>query len=255
MNTTNVIVEKENSVAILYLNRINSANALSSEFRKEILQVLALLEKNDVVKVVIITGKSKFFCAGFDLNEFLSVDSISAPDLIKSADDLFDKLIFYKKPIIAAINGPALAGGMDLAAVCDIRIASEEAIFGGPEIKFIPALYWPYDRILGAGRARELILTGKIIPAKEALEIGLINKITAPETLIDEAKKMAKMIAEAPLSVLQLEKKVIAEVQGKNLADIVNIENDVFHEMILKEKNLHELKKSLQEYRKRLKKI
>ena len=253
MNSKNVIVVKEDSIAVLELNRTDSANALSTEFRKEMMRELEALEKDDSIKVVIITGNGKFFCAGFDLNEFLSVDSANAPDLVKSADELFGKITFYKKPTIAAINGPALAGGMDLATVCDIRIASEKAIFGGPEIKFVPALYGPYSRIMGEGRARELVLTGKIITAKEALEIGLINKITTPETLIDEAKKMAKMIAEAPLYVLQLEKKVIEEVQGKNLTDSVNIENKVFHEILLDEKELQDFKNNLKEYIKKSK--
>jgi len=105
---------------------------------------------------------------------------------------------------------------------------------------------------MGEGRARELVLTGKIITAKEALEIGLINKITTPETLIDEAKKMAKMIAEAPLYVLQVEKKVIQEVQGKNLTDSVDMENKVFHEIMLDEKKLQEFKDNLKEYIKKL---
>jgi enoyl-CoA hydratase len=235
MNTKKVIVAKEDSIAVLQLNRVENANALSTEFRKEIIKELNILEKDDAIKVVIITGTGKFFCAGFDLDEFLSVDSATTPDLIKSADELFGEITFYKKPIIAAINGPALAGGMDLAAVCDIRIASEKAIFGGPEIKFVPALYGTYSRIMGEGRARELVLTGKIITAREALEIGLINKITAPETPLDEAKKMAKMIAEAPLHVLQVEKRVIQEVQGKNLTDSVDLENKVFHDIMLKE--------------------
>lgn len=253
MNSKNVIVVKEDSIAVLQLNRTDRANALSTEFRKEMMRELEALEKDDSIKVVIITGNGNFFCAGFDLNEFLSVDSANAPDLVKSSDELFGKITFYKKPTIAAINGPALAGGMDLATVCDIRIASEKAIFGGPEIKFLPALYGPYSRIMGEGRARELVLTGKIITAKEALEIGLINKITIPETLIDEAKRMAKMIAEAPLDVLQLEKRVIQEVQGKNLTDSVNIENKVFHEIILDEKKLQEFKNNLKEYIKKLK--
>lgn len=253
MNAKNVIIIKEDSIAILQLNRIDSANALSTQFRKEIIEELEILGKDDTIKVVIVTGKDKFFCAGFDLNEFLAVDVANAPDLIKSADDLFGTINFYSKPIIAAVNGPALAGGMDLAAVCDIRIASDKAIFGGPEIKFLPALYGTYSRIMGEGRARELVLTGKIITSKEALEIRLINKITTPETLLDEAKKMAMMIAEAPLSVLQAEKRVIQEVQGKNLIDSVDMENKVFHEIMLDEKKLQEFKNNLKEYIKKLK--
>jgi len=254
MNAKNVIVAKEDSIAVLQLNRINSANALSTEFRKEIIKELDILENDETIKVIIITGNSNIFCAGFDLNEFLSVDTKNAPDLIKSADELFGKINFYKKPTIAAINGPALAGGMDLATVCDIRIASEKAIFGGPEIKFVPALYGPYARIMGEGRARELVLTGKIITAKDALEIGFINKITTPETLIDETKKMAKMIAEAPLYVLQVEKRVIEEVQGKNLTASVNIENKVFHEILLDEKKLQSFQNNLREYIKKTRK-
>ena len=254
MNTKNVIVAKEDSIAILQLNRIKSANALSTAFRKEIINELEILEKDDTIKVVIITGNGNTFCAGFDLDEFLSVDSANAPDLIKTADDLFGTINFYNKPIIAAVNGPALAGGMDLAAVCDIRIASDKAVFGGPEIKFLPALYGTYSRIMGEGRARELVLTGKIITSKEALEIRLINKITTPETLLDEAKKMAKMIAEAPLYVLQVEKRVIREVQGKNLAERINIENKVFHDVLHDEKKLKEFKENLNLYLRTIKK-
>lgn len=254
MNSKTVLIEKEDSIAILQLNRIKSANALSTALRKEIINELEILEKDDAIKVVIITGNGNSFCAGFDLEEFLSVDSVNAPDLIKSADDLFGTINFYSKPIIAAVNGPALAGGMDLAAVCDIRLASDKAIFGGPEIKFLPALYGTYSHIMGEGRARELVLTGKIIMAKEALEIGLINKITSRETLIDEAKKMAKMIAEAPLYVLQVEKRVIQEVQGKNMTERIDIENKVFHDVLLDKKRLHEFKDNLNFYLKKIKK-
>ncbi|OLS16144.1 MAG: enoyl-CoA hydratase/carnithine racemase [Promethearchaeota archaeon CR_4] len=238
----------------MQLNRIPSANALSTAFRKEILKELETLEDDETIKVVIITGASNYFSAGFDLNEFASVDSTNVADLIKSADELVCKLSFYKKPTIAAINGPALAGGMDLAIICDIRIASESAIFSGPEIKFIPALYGPYARILGEGMARELILTGKLITAKEALEMGLINKITSPEMLHVEAKKMAQMIAEAPLSVLQTEKKVMQAVQGKFVADSIDFENEIFHEILLDKTHRQEFKNNVKAYLQKIKK-
>jgi enoyl-CoA hydratase/carnithine racemase len=140
----------------------------------------------------------------------------------------------FPKPVIAAVNGPAMGGGFDLALLCDMRIASSDASFGHPEIKFgAPPLFTPLRWIVGDGVARDLCLTGRPIDAGEALRIGLVSRVVAPGALIDEAQGAARQIAEAPQRALQVTKRYLSGNQGLGFEDSFRIEHDDVFDVLL----------------------
>ena len=205
-------VEKEGPVAVVTLNRPEKRNALSIALRYEMDACLKELEEDDEISVVIITGSGPAFCAGFDLSEMRFDEPEHARRFAESSNVYHQRLMHFKKPLIAAINGPALAGGLDLAVLCDIRIASEGASFAHPEIKFGSAvLFTALSDIIGGGLARELCFTGRKIDATQALRIGLVNQVVPTEKLLEEAKRMAQTIAEAPRSGLEATKAMIIQ--------------------------------------------
>lgn len=205
-----LLVEKEGSVAVVTLNRPEKRNALSIALRYEMDICLKELGEDDEISVVIITGSGPAFCAGFDLTEMRFEDPEHVKRFNESSNVYHARLMNFKKPIIAAINGPALGGGLDLAVLCDIRIASEGASFAHPEIKFgSPVLFTALRDIIGGGLARELCLTGRRIDAAEALRIGLVNQVVPGERLLEEVKEVARTIAEAPRSGLEATKAMI----------------------------------------------
>jgi enoyl-CoA hydratase/carnithine racemase len=207
-----LLVERKDKVALVTLNRPEKRNALSIALRNEIDQCLAELETDDEVSVVVIAAEGPAFCAGFDTSEF----SIREPEHMKAVEDSSNRyhlrLANFTKPLIAAVNGPAMGGGMDLAVLCDVRIAAENAAFAHPEIKFgAPSLYGPLKDIIGGGLARDLCLTGRRIDAQEALRIGLVSQVVPPGELLDAALSVARTIAEAPLGTLKVIKAFIKQ--------------------------------------------
>lgn len=204
--------ERRDKLAIVTLNRAEKRNALSTALRNEIDACLGELEGDDSVSVAVITGAGPVFCAGFDRNEFFQREPEQLKAFIESTDRFHLRLINFPKPLVAAVNGPAMGGGLDLASLCDVRVAAQSAVFAHPEIKFgAPTLYGPLAEIIGGGLARDLCLTGRSIDAREALRIGLVSAIVAPERLLDEAIAMANTIAEAPLPALRQVKRMIIE--------------------------------------------
>jgi enoyl-CoA hydratase len=196
-------VEREDKLATITLNRPQKRNALNTALRDEIRAALEELESDDAVSVAIITGAGPVFCAGFDTSEFTTT-SPAEVFAGESSRRYHHRLQHFARPLIAAINGPAMGGGFDIATLCDIRIAAEGAAFGHPEIKFGAAtLYGPLAAIIGGGMARDLCLSGRRIDAQEALRIGLVSKVVAADQLLAEAKAAALVIAEAPLATLR----------------------------------------------------
>jgi len=182
-------VKERDGVSIITLNRPNKRNALSTALRQEIVTALEGMEKDDDIKAVVLTGAGPGFCAGFDLSEFQTGDM---NDIFAQANIYHYKVYNFKKPIVAAVNGPALAGGMDLAIMCDFRIAVESAIFGQPQVKMgVPAAYDLVRTVLPEGVAREICLTGRRMLSDEALRLGLVNKIVPGDQLIEDATAMA----------------------------------------------------------------
>jgi enoyl-CoA hydratase len=207
-----LLTERRDKVALVTLNRADKRNALSIALRDEIDQCLQELETDDAVSAVVITGAGPVFCAGFDRNEFFVREPAHLEALMESTDRFHLRLINFPKPIVAAINGSAMGGGLDLAVLCDVRVAAENATFAHPEIKFgAPTLYGPLAETIGGGLARDLCLTGRRIDAQEALRIGLVSGVVPLDRLLDEAMAVATAITEAPLVALKTVKGMIID--------------------------------------------
>ncbi len=187
---------KTDGVALLTLNRPDKRNALSRPLRDEIVRSLDELEKSDVVRAVILTGAGPAFCAGFDRSEF---EGGQMAQVFADAAAYHRRVYTFAKPLIAAVNGPALGGGCDLAAMCDVRIAATTAVFGQPQIRFgAGAAYDLMRSVLGSGAAREMCLTGRRYDAREALSLGLVSRVVESHELLDAARTLAGEIAALP---------------------------------------------------------
>ena len=157
---------------------------------------LTILEKSDAVRAVVLTGAAPAFCAGFDRGE-LAGEGMA--EVFADAVEYHRRVYIFAKPLIGAVNGPALGGGCDLAAMCDIRLAATTAIFGQPQVRFgAPALYELMRAVIGTGPAREMCLTGRRYDAREALAIGLVNRVVEPGELLESATAVAREIATLP---------------------------------------------------------
>jgi enoyl-CoA hydratase len=190
-------LEQSEGVALLTLNRPEKRNALSRALRQEIVQRLDGIEKDEVVRAVVLGGAGPAFCAGFDRSEFAGGDEMG--EVFAESLEYHRRVYTFGKPLIAAVNGPALGGGCDLAAMCDFRLASRSAAFGQPQVRFgAPAAYELMRAVLGAGVAREMCLTGRRYDAQEALAIGLVNRVVEPEELTQVALGLGREIATLP---------------------------------------------------------
>ena len=207
MELKNIILEKEGHLAIVTINRPKALNALNSETLKDLNVVLDDLQNDSNIYSVILTGSGeKAFVAGADISEMKDLSEEEGREFGLLGNKVFRRLENLGKPVIAAISGFALGGGCELAMACDIRIASEKAKFAQPEagLGITPGFGGTQrlPRLVGEGKAKELIYTCAIIKADEALRIGLVNKVVPLETLMDEAKAMANAImVNAPIAV------------------------------------------------------
>lgn len=202
-----ILYEVNNNIGIIKLNRPDSLNAWHKGMNDELKEAVILIDKDPSVRVVIITGAGdRSFCSGIDLKKIKAGESfITGPEIRDYYDGirkLREVFTLYEKlsvPVIAAINGYCLGGGLELALACDIRLAAETAVFALPEVQLgiIPDLggCQRLPRAVGIGKAKELIFTGQRIDAKEALKIGLIQKICLKDKVMDEAVQMARLIA------------------------------------------------------------
>ena len=193
----------EDGVAHLTLHRPERKNALSIALRDEISDALAAFAANPEVKVVVLKGSGDTFCAGFDLKEFEKAsDPEFARRLWASSDRYHRACLEFPLPLVAAVNGPAIAGGFDLAVMCDLRIAVPEAYFSHPEIAFGDVIYSPLHDLVGAAVARDLCLTGRRVDAQEAQELRLVSRVVPRSELDGEVARWTAMIARAPREVL-----------------------------------------------------
>jgi enoyl-CoA hydratase/carnithine racemase len=204
-----IIVEEAESTATVTLNRQEKRNALSEGLRKELTDTLSRLAGDDNVKAVLLTGRGTVFSAGFDTSEFMGLSSEKMQTLFNASLQYHINVMTFPKPLIAAVNGPALAGGLDLALMCDFRISSDTAFFQHPEIKFgATPLYCLLKPVVGDGLARELSLTGRRIGADEALRIGLVNRVVPVDEVLGEAQLYASQVCESNLETLMAVKKM-----------------------------------------------
>ena len=202
----NILVEKKDAAIVLTINREKAMNALNRETVAEIQNFISSHWSDNSFSVLIITGAGKAFVAGADITELKELDVEGGTDLSSRGNYLFKSIQNFPKPVIAAVNGFALGGGCELAMACDIRIASEKAKFGQPEVNLglIPGYGGTQRlaRLVGRGKAMQLTLTGDMIKADEAHRIGLVDEICAPDELMDKALAMAQTIAsKSPLAI------------------------------------------------------
>ncbi len=227
-----IIIRQEGAVAILTINEPKTLNALNRNILRELDKAFDVLAGDDSVRAVILTGTERSFVAGADIQEMADMDYERGKAFGEFGAALFLKIETFAKPVIAAVNGFALGGGCELAMACDIRIASEKARFGQPEVGLgiTPGFSGTQrlSRLVGAAKAKELIYTGCIIGAEEAFRIGLVNKVTAPETLMEEAGTMAQAIAKQAPRAVSLSKKAINEGWDLPMADAVALEVEQF---------------------------
>lgn len=234
MEYKNIILQKEEQVAVVTICRPKALNALNSETLKELDLVIDEIAKDDEIYVVILTGDGKAFVAGADITEMKDLDVMGGRKFANLGNKVFRKLETLEKPIIAAVNGFALGGGCEISMACDIRIASSKAKFGQPEVGLgiTPGFGGTQRlaRLIGTGMAKQLIYTGDIINAEEALRIGLVNKVVEPEQLLEEAKVLAKKIASnAPIAV-KLSKTAINRGMQMDIDTALIYEAEVFGE-------------------------
>lgn len=207
------ILEESDGAAVLALNRPDKRNALSRALRDEIVGRLDALEKNAGIRAVVLTGAPPAFCAGFDRSEFAGG---GMAEVFAEATEYHRRVYTFAKPLIAAVNGPALGGGCDLAAMCDYRLASSAAVLGQPQVRFGAAAAYDLMRaVLGAGAAREMCLTGRSYDAQEALAIGLVNRVVEPGALLDAARSAAREIAALPEGIPEGAKRGFVALQPR----------------------------------------
>jgi enoyl-CoA hydratase len=225
-------LDRQGRVAIITINRPDKRNALNIKTREEGAALLDQLREDDSVGVVVFTGAGdKAFVAGADIGEFAGRTAITQRDVMTSRS-LFTAIDTFPKPVIAMINGYCLGGGCELALACDIRIASENASFGQPEINLgiIPGGGGTQrlPRLVGEGKAMEMILTGEIIDARTAFSIGLVNHVVPADQLQAKTLELANRIAEKSPIALQLAKEAVKLASKSNLDEGLRREVDLF---------------------------
>ena len=227
-----VKIEQQGHVGILTIDRQEALNALNSQVLSDLDAAIDEVAANDDIYVVILTGAGRSFVAGADIGEMKGFSSIDGKKFGVHGGGVFLKLENLAKPVIAAVNGFALGGGNELCMACDIRLASEKARFGQPEVGLgITPGFSGTQRLprrVGIAKAKELIFSGKQIGAEEAKRIGLVNEVYAPEELLDKAVEMAKSFtANAPIAV-KYAKACIDRGMQMDIDDGIAVENELF---------------------------
>ncbi len=234
MSYENIIFEvKEDGVGLLTVNRPKSLNALNPQTLDEINNVLDVIEKEQSVKVLVITGAGeKAFIAGADISEFPKMNSLQAYLFAEKGQRLFFRIEQLPIPVIACVNGFALGGGCELAMSCDFIYASDKAKFGQPEINLgiIPGFGGTQRlaRLVGRAKAKELCMTGEMISAEEAKAIGLVAKVFPAESLLEETLKIASSLAKKSQVAIRAIKRVIDEGIGSDLRSGCELEANTF---------------------------
>lgn len=233
MEYKNIILNKEGKIATITINRIQALNALNKETLAEIEDCFLELGQDEEIRAVILTGAGeKAFVAGADISYMKNMSPLEARTWSKYGQGVFSIIAKFPKPVIAAVNGFALGGGCELAMACDIRIASDNAKFGQPEINLgiIPGFAGTqrFTRLVGKGMAKLLIFTGDMIDANQALEIGLVEKVVPQEELLSAAGKLAEKITYKPAVAVALAKEVINSCDEVGQKEGESLEKECF---------------------------
>jgi len=208
MNYETLIIDKKKGYAIIRLNRPQEMNAFSMQMRLELDAAFAEFENNDEVNAIVLTGGEYVFSAGMDIKEMSALPDSEIDEYFTTIMNYLKRIYLYPKAVIAAVGGIALGGGFNLVTVCDLVIASESAIFCHPELKFgLNPLLHPLSQIVGMTKAKEILMLGEPIGANEAMRIGIVNKVFPPEKFMNEAERIAEVLASrSPKAVAELKR-------------------------------------------------
>lgn len=233
MAFNNIILTVDAGVATITFNRPKALNALSRDLLGEFGRAVDEIAEDESIRVLVLTGAGdKAFIAGADINELATFSTLQAKAFSEEGHDIIGRLQRLPIPVIAAVNGYALGGGTEMALACDFIYASENAMFGLPEISLglIPGFGGTQrlTRLIGSNRAKELIFTGKMVNVDDAQKFGLVNRICPPETLLSEVLKTARLIAAKGKVALRAAKQVINSGSDSDLATGCRIEIDAF---------------------------
>jgi enoyl-CoA hydratase/carnithine racemase len=226
-------IEERGDVAVVTLERPEKRNALSIALRVELADAFERLGADDSVGCVMLTGAGSAFCAGMDVAQF-GGDLSNRRQLVETSTGAFQAVGRCPRPVVAAVNGPALAGGFALALLCDVRIAAESATFGYPELPIgIPPSYAAVRATISPAAARELCLTGRVIDAGEALRLGVVTEVCSDLELPERALALAQRIAEMPSAAQNETKRRILRDGERAFGELFAEEERVFREALL----------------------
>lgn len=233
MDFENIVFEREGGIATVTINRPKALNALNQQTLEELLQCFTVIGEDASVQVVIVTGSGeKAFVAGADISNMQALDAIGGKAFGRLGHEVMDAVAGVPQPVIAAVNGFALGGGCELAIACDIRLASQNAKFGLPEVKLgvIPGFGGTQrlPRLIGKGLANELLFSGNMIDAEEAARIGLVNRVVPQDKLLETCRELAENIgARGPVAV-RLCKESVSNGLEMDLKRACAYERDLF---------------------------
>jgi len=232
MGYATILLEIKDGVALVKINRPEAMNAINQDVLLELIAAFQELEADDAVRVIILSGEGKAFVAGADIKAMCTMSASEARRFSDTGHTLMGIMEKVGKPIIAAVNGFALGGGMEMAMACDFIFASEKAKLGQPEINLgvIPGFGGTQrlSRLVGKARAKEMIFTGGMMSAQEAKELGIVNKVFPPEELLPETKKVAAQIASKGALSLRLAKAAVDSGYEVDLINGCRMERDCF---------------------------
>ena len=225
-----IIVERDGAVALVRLNRPQAMNALNAQLKRELTSALDMLDADDEVAAIVITGNDKAFAAGVDIKEMQDFGYTDA--YMGGHFDGWDRVANCNKPVIAAVAGFALGGGCEVAMMCDFIIAADTARFGQPEIKLgtLPGLGGTQrlTRAVGKAKAMEMCLTGRMMNAEEAERAGLVSRVVAADKLIEEAMAAANAIAALSRAAVRMAKECVNRAYESTLTEGLNFERKMF---------------------------
>lgn len=234
---------EEDGVHVIVL-RHPPVNALSTAVLGELDARVAEVEADAAARCVIVVGDGQYFSAGADLKEMATLDLAQAPAIVGRGQALFSRIQGLRVPVVAALNGPALGGGFELALACDLRVAGESAKVGAPEVNF--GLMPSYGgtqrlpRLVGVAKAKELIFTGQVLPPAEALRLGIVNRTVPSGQELRAARDLAHQIAQRAPRAVQAAKRAIREGGDRPLVEGLRLEAELFEREVLPTDDLGE---------------
>jgi enoyl-CoA hydratase len=213
-----LLLETKGPVAWVWLNRPRRLNAIDGSTLAELRQAFETMDRDEAIRAVVLAGRGPVFCAGFDVAWMAGLEAERVARELASVEDVYDRLESCARPVIAAVHGAAMGGGLLLNLVADFRLASDQATFGAPEVRIgifpnlrlVPRL----ERLVGLGAAKRIVLTGDPLDAAEALRIGLVDRVLQPQALHAEAQALAEHLAALPPFALKLAKEAFSAACG-----------------------------------------